>query len=98
MMTGIPPPRFFDYNWQISRLHDKGFSKSLCDLVAMMLNHNMARRPDSLTLINKAEDCWRFWRAQTEEGGQYVDVKDELLIQKFKGGRPGMGLMSILAK
>jgi cytochrome oxidase assembly protein ShyY1 len=96
MMTGIPPPRYFDYNWQVSRLHDKGFSKSLCDLVAMMLNHSMARRPDSLTLVNMAEDGWRYWRANTQEGGEYVDVKDDFLINKMKGGRPGRGLMNMV--
>src|SRR3954465_13259502 len=95
MMTGIPPPRFFDYNWQISRLNDKGFSKGLRDLVAMMLNHKMANRPDALTLVNLANDGGRYWRANTREGAEYVDVNDEFLLRKIRGARPGMGLMNI---
>jgi len=85
MMTGIPPPRYFDYNWQISRMNDKGFSKSLRDIVGSMLNHRLALRPDALTLVNLVEEGWRVWRSTTREGWEYVDVRDSHAKDAYLG-------------
>lgn len=94
MMTGMPPPRYFEYNWQISRMNDKGFSEGLRDIVATMLDHNMNKRPDTLSLVQKVDEGWRLWRATTREGQNYVDIRDEYLGQIYEGGR---GRRSILA-
>ena len=59
MMTGIPPPRYYEYNWQISRMTDKGFSRPLREIVAAMLNPEVGKRPNSLRLIDRAEEGWR---------------------------------------
>lgn len=87
MMTGIPPPRYFEHNWQISRMNDKGFSEGLRDIVGNMLSHSMARRPDTLTLVSRVEEGWQAWRATTKEGQDYLDVRDEYLSQGYKGAR-----------
>lgn len=85
-MTGIPPPRYYDYNWQISRMNDKGFSKGLRDIVAQMLNHELSLRPDTLSLVNIVEEGWRSWRATTREGWEYVDVRDTYQKKVYLGG------------
>jgi hypothetical protein len=95
MMTGIPPPRFFDYNWQISRTNDKGFSEGLRDIVAQMLNHRMAMRPDTLTLVNIVEDGWRVWRSTTREGWEYVDARDDFLKRVYQDARPGRSIVGL---
>jgi hypothetical protein len=98
MMTGIPPPRYFDFNWQISRMNDKGFSKDLRDIVEMMLEHKMRRRPDTMSLVDRAEDGWRHWRTSTREGQEYVDAADEFLGNVYSGSKTGSGLMNIVGK
>lgn len=85
-MTGIPPPRYYEYNWQISRMNDKGFSQGLREIVASMLNHKMSKRPDTLTLVQMVEEEWRMWRAITREGQAYVDVRDEYLREEYREG------------
>jgi serine/threonine protein kinase len=76
MMTGMPPPRMYDYAWQISRMNDKGFSPWLRDTVAAMLDPKIRNRPDILEVVSKAEEGWRAWRANTKEGREYVDARD----------------------
>lgn len=95
-MTGVPPPRYYDFNWQISRMNDKGFSKDLRDIVETMLEHKMWRRPDTASLVSMVEERWRHWRASTAEGQEYVDVGDEFLGNKFSSAISGYELMSIL--
>lgn len=58
MMTGMPPPRYYNYNWQISRMNDKGFSKDLRDIVAKMLDPVIGKRPDALDLVGMIEAKW----------------------------------------
>ena len=83
MMTGMPPPRFYEYNWQISRMNDGGFSQGLREIVADMMSPTIGKRPDSLRLVDRVEDGWRAWRANTQEGREYVDVKGQELADNF---------------
>jgi len=92
MMAGIPPPRHYDYNWQISRLNDKGFSQPLREIVAAMLKPHPADRPTSLDLVNKVSVEWKRWRSDTVEGRRFVDVDDKLVLKRNLG--PGAGLMN----
>jgi hypothetical protein len=82
MMTGIPPPRYCDYDWQISRMNDKGFSQGLRELVALMLKSNPDERPRAAELINQADEGFAYWRATTVEGAYYVDIADEWIEQR----------------
>ena len=76
MMTGIPPPRVYDYAWQISRMTDKGFSPWLRNIVGEMLDPARGNRPDALRLVAWADRGWEAWRANTEEDKKYVDVRN----------------------
>jgi serine/threonine protein kinase len=96
MMTGIPPPRLFEYPWQISRLNDKAFSPQLRELVAAMLNPQMERRPTARDLIGQAQDGWRSWRATTREGQEYVDGADKLLGEKIEMGKRGPARVGVI--
>jgi serine/threonine protein kinase len=77
MMTGIPPPRFYDYDWQISRMNDKNFSQGLRDIVASMLKPHPGERPRIMEIVNEADDQFAKWRATTKEGAYYVDITDK---------------------
>ncbi|KAH6679101.1 kinase-like domain-containing protein [Halenospora varia] len=85
MMTGIPPPRLYNYDWQISRMNDKGFSKGIRDIVADMLKHDPRERPDGVSLVNRVEGGWRTWRAETREGRMFVDVDDKVMERGVVG-------------
>jgi serine/threonine protein kinase len=87
MMTGMPPPRGYSHNWQISRMNDKGFSKGLRDLVARMLDPSIGNRPDALSLVDAVEGCWRSWRANTVEGRTYVDGGDKAVSRLYETGK-----------
>jgi hypothetical protein len=93
MMTGIPPPRYYDYDWQISRMNDKGFSQGLRDIIALMLKPHPAHRPGTIELVNRADDAFAQWRATTEEGAYYVDVDDRLAERARLG--LGRGLLMV---
>jgi serine/threonine protein kinase len=77
MMTGMPPPHFYNYEWQISRMNDKGFGKGIQDIVARMLEPHPKNRIHTKDLVNRVDDGWEGRRATTEEGAHYVDVLDE---------------------
>ena len=96
MMTGIPPPRYYEYAWHISRMADKGFSKGIRDIVANMLDHDKEKRPDALKLLSMAEEGWRHWRTSTKDGREYVDVRDEYMTQVYQGTQFGAGKLSML--
>jgi hypothetical protein len=85
MMTGIPPPRIEEYDWNVSRMNDKGFSKPLRDIVGDMLKDNLNERPGGVDLVERVEDEWKRWRATTEEGQRFVDVMDEVLLNRELG-------------
>jgi serine/threonine protein kinase len=53
MMTGIPPPRFYDFGWQISRMNDKGFSSRLREIVGAMLDPKPSWRPNAWELVSR---------------------------------------------
>ncbi|KAJ5051735.1 uncharacterized protein L3040_001507 [Drepanopeziza brunnea f. sp. 'multigermtubi'] len=89
MMTGIPPPRHYDYNWQISRMNDGAYSQILRDVVANMLKHHPADRPNTMALVNRVEDQWKRWRATTKEGAYVVDVVDETVRRNTIGVTSG---------
>lgn len=93
MMTGMPPPRGYAHNWQISRMNDKGFSKGLRYLVARMLDSSIGNRPDALRLVDEVEAGWRSWRANTAEGRAYVDGGDKAISRMYETGK-GRGLSS----
>jgi serine/threonine protein kinase len=98
MMTGTPPPRVYDYAWQISRMNDKGFSPWLRDIVGAMLDPRISNRPDALELVGRAENGWAAWRANTKEGREYVDIRDRELGDNFEYGSQGAGpVISILS-
>jgi hypothetical protein len=92
MMTGIPPPRLYEYDWQISRMNDKGFSKYIRDIVGDMLHRHPADRPDTMALVNRVEDHWRAWRVNTREGREYVDVDDAKGERAMLTGGKGLEL------
>jgi len=96
MMTGIPPPRCYEYDWQISRMTDKGFSKGIRDVVARMLRDDMKERPDTLKLAEEVEDSFRYWRANTAEGMEYIDVRDDYMKRVYEGSQLGSGKLSLL--
>lgn len=85
-MTGIPPPRIYNYDWQVSRMSDKGFSKGIRDIVADMLRPHPNDRPHAIHLVNAIDDSWEGWRATTQDGAHLVDVRDKL-AQRALGGR-----------
>ncbi|KUJ12337.1 kinase-like protein [Mollisia scopiformis] len=91
MMTGIPPPRFHDWNWQVSRMCDKGFSQPLREIVGAMLKHHPADRPTALDLVNKVNTEWKIWRSNSVEGRRVVDVDDKIKLKMSLG--PGVGQM-----
>lgn len=68
MMTGIPPPppRSCDYDWQICRMNDRGFSKGIRDVVAEMLSLNPGDRMGAMELVERVEEGWEVWKR--EEG------------------------------
>lgn len=72
MMTGMPPPRFYNYEWQISRMTDKGFGESIQHIVAEMLRPHPNDRIETSKLVIQLEDAWNEWAATIEEGVQYV--------------------------
>jgi hypothetical protein len=92
MMTGIPPPRDLEYDWIVSRMNDKGFSKGLRDIVGDMLKMHPGDRPGGMDLVKRVENEWKRWRAATEEGQRYVDVMDKELLDKSLGSSGGLGV------
>lgn len=98
MMAGIPPPRFYNYAWQISRMNDRGFSPYLREIMAAMLDPRMRGRPDALELVGRSEEGWRAWRANTREGAEYVDVRDKELQDVIERGRSGAGRVGAIAQ
>jgi len=85
MMTGMPPPRFYNYEWQISRMNDKGFSDSIRHIVAEMLRPHPDDRLQTKDLVNQVDDAWEGWRATTDEGAYYVDVVDKAVLRSALG-------------
>jgi len=92
MMTGIPPPRDLEYDWNVSRMNDKGFSEGLRDIVGDMLKMQPCDRPGGIELMKRVEDEWKRWRAVTVEGQRYVDVMDKVLLNKQLGSDGGLGI------
>jgi hypothetical protein len=88
MMTGMPPPRLYDYNWQISRMNDRGFSQPLREIIGSMLRPHPADRPTVVDLVNTVNYQWKKWRADTPEGRQFVDVTDKIILARSV---PGIG-------
>jgi serine/threonine protein kinase len=88
MMTGMPPPRHYNYVWQISRMNDKGFTKGLRDIVAKMIHPVIGKRPDTLSLVGLVEIEWRSWRGNTAEGRAYIDGGDERLRRLYEREKP----------
>jgi hypothetical protein len=92
MMTGIPPPRDLGYDWNVSRMNDKEFSKGLRDIVGDMLKVHLGDRPGGVDLVKRVENEWKRWRATTEEGQRYVDVMDRTLLNESLGSGAGLGM------
>jgi hypothetical protein len=92
MMTGIPPPRDLGYDWNVSRMNDKEFSKGLRDIVGDMLKVHPGDRPGGVDLVKRVEDEWKRWRAMTVEGQRCVDVMDKVLLNKQLGSGGGLGI------
>jgi hypothetical protein len=88
MMTGTPPPRLYEYNWQVSRMYDKEFSESICEIISKMLQPHPADRMTGIKLVNWIDDKWAGWRATTKEGAYLVDVLDKVAERSAfgKGG------------
>lgn len=80
MMTGIPPPRMFDYKWMVSRLGDKDFTPMLQHLVADMLKVNSSERPKGLDVCARAEAGFRAWRETREEAKGFVRLEDMVRV------------------
>ncbi|KAH7412673.1 kinase-like domain-containing protein [Cadophora sp. MPI-SDFR-AT-0126] len=76
MMTGIPPPRLYEYSWQISRMNDGGYSQELRHIVGDMIQMHPDDRPNAIDLVNRVDDQWRKWRATSKQGAQVVDILD----------------------
>ena len=55
MMTGMPPPRTYTYEWNISRMTDKGFSQELRDIVAAMLRDESGERISAVGVCERVE-------------------------------------------
>lgn len=83
MMTGIPPPRMFDYAWQVSRMCDKDFSQYIKTVVQDMLKQDPADRPDTLALVDLIDSQWTKWRINTPEGRDISDKDDGRLINRM---------------
>ena len=92
MMTGIPPPRDLEYDWNVSRMNDKGFSEGLRDIVGDMLKMHPGDRPGGVDLVKRVEDEWKRWRAMTVEGQRCVEVMDKVLLNKQLGSGGGLGI------
>lgn len=75
MMTGIPPPQQFEYQWAMSRMSDKPFTSGLKNLVSAMLKVRSTDRPTTAQLVGRIEQGWEEWRA-TDDAIGYVDWKD----------------------
>lgn len=86
----MPPPRIYSYDWQISRMNDKGYSQGLRDIIADMLRPDPADRPPCLDLVTTVDDEWRRWRAETREGQEYVDVGDQDIARRVFGSSRGL--------
>ena len=84
MMTGIPPPRTYDYNWQISRMTDKGFSLGLRQIMQDMLSTNPRERPITVRLVERVEEGWRDWRVDSQEGRECVDLDEQQINKKSR--------------
>jgi hypothetical protein len=82
MMTGIPPPRMFDYAWQVSRMCDKGFSEYIKPIIQDMLQKDPASRPDTFALVAMIDNQWRQWRGNTAEGRELFDKDDEKVTRE----------------
>jgi serine/threonine protein kinase len=89
MMTGMPPPRNYEYDWQISRMGDKGFGKDIRGVVTRMLHPDMTKRPETLILVDEVESAWKSWRAYTQEGREYVDVRDDYVKKAYESSQLG---------
>ena len=64
-----------------------------------MLSVGIQDRPEILELVDQSEEGWRTWRANTPDGKEYVDVRDDLLSHMFQGaglGGPGSGRLNIV--
>ena len=85
MMTGIPPPRLYEYSWQVSRLNDGGYSQELRDIVGDMIKMHPADRPNAIALVNRVDDQWRKWRATSPAGAQVDDVLDRQIESQALG-------------
>ncbi|KAL5328653.1 hypothetical protein ACEPPN_002155 [Leptodophora sp. 'Broadleaf-Isolate-01'] len=85
MMTGIPPPRLYEYSWQISRMNDGGYSQELREIIGSMIKMHPADRPTAIALVNRADDQWKKWRATSKEGAQVVDILDRVIEMKALG-------------
>ncbi|TVY75914.1 Serine/threonine-protein kinase ATG1, partial [Lachnellula suecica] len=92
MMTDMPPPRIYSYDWQISRMNDKGYTQGLRNIIADLLQPNPADRPSSVDLISRIDDEWRKWRANTREGQEFVDVGDQDIARRALGVGQGLVL------
>ncbi|TVY19165.1 Serine/threonine-protein kinase ATG1 [Lachnellula arida] len=90
MMTDMPPPRIYSYDWQISRMNDKGYSQGLRNIVGDMLKPEPADRPPVLDLVSIIETEWRSWRANTREGQEFVDVEDQDAARRAFGVTRGL--------
>ncbi|KAL2075988.1 hypothetical protein VTL71DRAFT_931 [Oculimacula yallundae] len=85
MMTGIPPPRLYEYGWQISRMNDGGYSQELREIVGDMIKMHPSDRPDAITLVNNVDDQWKKWRSSSKEGAYVVDVLDRVVELRALG-------------
>ncbi len=87
MMTGIPPPRLYKYDWQISRMADssKNYSRGLREIVGETLREHPGHRPSATTLVNMVEVGWEKWRATTKEGAVYLGGRDDVLAGRTLG-------------
>jgi hypothetical protein len=70
-------------------MNDKGFSKGLRDIVALMLSHHPRDRPMAVELVNRADDAFAQWRT-TKEGSEYVDKDDYLAVKAGRGKASGL--------
>ena len=91
-MTGMPPPRSYEWPWQISRMNDKGFSEGIRDIVGAMLKLHPADRPNTFQLVDKVDAEWRRWRSTTNEGREFVDVEDKMAARRIGGSGRSMAV------
>ena len=99
MMTGIPPPRQFDYHWQISRMSDKGYTSGLKEIVGDMLKTKSGERPTTAQVVGRVNEGWEKWR-DTDDARGFVDWKDRSRGREVKldgqveeTGRKGWGII-----